>query len=110
MGQGRGRSSELGGFFANADSNYLGREIIARNENVGSPSFADVDSMDMSDGMQEAMHRSNLEMRYKHENSTSRCLIICIACLTKKIQKISLDNCLLFIVVQSMSGKKYLYM
>lgn len=27
--------------------------------------FGETDPMDMSDGMQEAMHRSHLEMRYK---------------------------------------------
>ncbi|XP_031376390.1 uncharacterized protein LOC116192095 isoform X1 [Punica granatum] len=64
--KGRGRSTDLGGFFANADATYLGREIIGgkfHNENSGSTSFIDIDPMDMSEGMQEAMHRSNLDMR-----------------------------------------------
>ncbi|XP_031376391.1 uncharacterized protein LOC116192095 isoform X2 [Punica granatum] len=63
--KGRGRSTDLGGFFANADATYLGREIIGgkfHNENSGSTSFIDIDPMDMSEGMQEAMHRSNLDM------------------------------------------------
>lgn len=62
--KGAGRSSALGGFFANADANYLGRERIGGNYITGNidSAIVDIDPMDMSDGMQEAMHRSNLEM------------------------------------------------
>lgn len=47
--------SELGNFFANADANYL-----PKNSDT---TTVDVDPMDMSESMQEAMHRSNLDMR-----------------------------------------------
>ncbi|XP_030464627.1 uncharacterized protein LOC115684074 [Syzygium oleosum] len=63
--KGRGRSSDLGGFFANADTNYLGREIIGENYRNGNPSssaIVAIDPMDMTESMQEAMHRSNLDM------------------------------------------------
>lgn len=63
--KGRGRSSDLGGFFANADTNYLGREIIGENYRNGIPSSSAIiaiDPMDMTESMQEAMHRSNLDM------------------------------------------------
>ncbi|KAK4803131.1 hypothetical protein SAY86_001334 [Trapa natans] len=63
--KGRGKSSDLGGYFANSDTTYLGREIIGgnfHNGNSSSPSFVDIDPMNMSEGMQEAMHRSNLDM------------------------------------------------
>ncbi|KAJ0884396.1 putative ubiquitinyl hydrolase 1 [Helianthus annuus] len=53
------KSSALKGFFANADSNYSGRNYPASNIET---SIVDIDPMDMSDSMQEAMHRSNLEM------------------------------------------------
>ncbi|MFS7980659.1 putative ubiquitinyl hydrolase 1 [Helianthus anomalus] len=53
------KSSALKGFFANADSNYSGRNYPASNTET---SIVDIDPMDMSDSMQEAMHRSNLEM------------------------------------------------
>ncbi|XP_056163384.1 uncharacterized protein LOC130136862 [Syzygium oleosum] len=65
--KGRGRSSDLGGFFADADTNYLGREIIGENYRNGNPSstaIVAIDPMDMTESMQEAMHRSNLDMRY----------------------------------------------
>lgn len=48
----------MGGFFANAEAGHLERE------KAGGSSI-DIDPMDMSEGMQEAMHRSNLDMRYK---------------------------------------------
>ncbi|KAJ1413412.1 MPN domain [Sesbania bispinosa] len=62
--KGGARSSDLGNFFANADANYLGREKGGGNYNLNSSdnSLADVDPMDMSESMQEAMHRSNLDM------------------------------------------------
>ncbi|XP_048140329.1 lys-63-specific deubiquitinase BRCC36-like isoform X2 [Rhodamnia argentea] len=63
--KGRGRSSDLGGFFANADTNYLGRAISVENYGNGNPSSSaiiPIDPMDMTESMQEAMHRSNLDM------------------------------------------------
>ncbi|XP_022714854.1 lys-63-specific deubiquitinase BRCC36-like [Durio zibethinus] len=62
--KGGGRSVDLGGFFADADANYLGREQSGGNYNNNSIQHAvvDVDPMDMSESMQEAMHRSNLDM------------------------------------------------
>ncbi|KAL4626390.1 hypothetical protein ACB092_05G092200 [Castanea dentata] len=62
--KGGGRSSELGVFFANADANYLGRERIGGTHRADSSDniIVDIDPMDMSESMQEAMHRSNLEM------------------------------------------------
>lgn len=63
--QGGGRSSDLGGFFANADANFLGRERTGGNNHIDiEKTVIDIDPMDMSESMQEAMHRSNLEMRY----------------------------------------------
>ncbi|CAK9185528.1 unnamed protein product, partial [Ilex paraguariensis] len=58
------RSSDLGGFFANADANYLGRDITGERHHINSleNTITDIDPMDMSESMQEAMHRSNLEM------------------------------------------------
>ncbi|GAB4850096.1 hypothetical protein Ancab_029395 [Ancistrocladus abbreviatus] len=59
-----GRSSDLGGLFAHADANYQGIERVGGSsypENSSEP-FLDIDPMDLSDGMQEAMHRSNLDM------------------------------------------------
>jgi BRCA1/BRCA2-containing complex subunit 3 len=56
----------LGDFFANADASYVGRERIGGNyysSNSGDK-ITDIDPMDMSESMQEAMHRSNLDMRY----------------------------------------------
>lgn len=58
---GQGRSSDLGGFFANADANHLERN---HQSSSSTNAFDDIDPMDMSESMQEAMHRSNLEMRY----------------------------------------------
>ncbi|ESW22708.1 hypothetical protein PHAVU_005G174900 [Phaseolus vulgaris] len=49
-----GGRSDLGNFFANADANYHPKNSDAN--------IVDVDPMDMSESMQEAMHRSNLEM------------------------------------------------
>ncbi|KAI4295130.1 hypothetical protein MLD38_040620 [Melastoma candidum] len=60
-----GRSSELGNFFANVDADYLKRDTTAGSYHSGNPSsssMVDVDPMDMSDSMQEAMYRSNLDM------------------------------------------------
>lgn len=56
----------MGYFFANADTNYQGKEKIGgsyliNNTNSG---ITDIDPMDLSESMQEAMHRSNIEMRY----------------------------------------------
>ncbi|KAK6787492.1 hypothetical protein RDI58_016017 [Solanum bulbocastanum] len=52
------RSTDLGNFFANVD-NRVGENLHA---NSLSNQVIDVDPMDMSESMQEAMHRSNLEM------------------------------------------------
>ncbi|KAJ9190071.1 hypothetical protein P3X46_001305 [Hevea brasiliensis] len=58
------KSLDLGDFFANADANYVGRERIGGNYHTANSdnTFVDIDPMDMSESMQEAMHRSNLEM------------------------------------------------
>lgn len=60
--KGGGKPSALKGFFANADTNYTGR--VGGNYPPGNIDNAviDIDPMDMSDSMQEAMHRSNMEM------------------------------------------------
>ncbi|KAJ9537758.1 hypothetical protein OSB04_030491 [Centaurea solstitialis] len=60
--KGGGKSAALKGFFANADTNYTGR--VGGNYPTGNIDSAviDIDPMDMSDSMQEAMHRSNMEM------------------------------------------------
>nr|CAN81936.1 hypothetical protein VITISV_005282 [Vitis vinifera] len=65
VNKGGGRSSDLGGFFANADANYLGRDKMGGNYHTNNSENAvvDIDPMDMSESMQEAMHRSNLDMR-----------------------------------------------
>lgn len=59
---------ELGDFFASADANYVGRERIGGigNYHTGNSEnrIVDIDPMDISESMQEAMHRSNLDMRY----------------------------------------------
>ncbi|KAF7843285.1 lys-63-specific deubiquitinase BRCC36-like [Senna tora] len=62
--KGGGRSSDLGNFFANADASYLGKEKDGGNyhPSISDTTIVDVDPMDMSEGMQEAMHRSNLDM------------------------------------------------
>ncbi|KAK4374734.1 hypothetical protein RND71_005411 [Anisodus tanguticus] len=52
------RSTDLGNFFANVD-NRVGENLHA---NSLSNAIIDVDPLDMSESMQEAMHRSNLEM------------------------------------------------
>ncbi|XP_034695956.1 uncharacterized protein LOC117922065 [Vitis riparia] len=64
VNKGGGRSSDLGGFFANADANYLGRDKMGGNYHTNNSENAvvDIDPMDMSESMQEAMHRSNLDM------------------------------------------------
>ncbi|XP_061354784.1 uncharacterized protein LOC133299341 isoform X2 [Gastrolobium bilobum] len=61
---GGGRSSDLGNFFANADANSPGREKGGGNYHLSNSgmNIVDVDPMDMSESMQEAMHRSNLDM------------------------------------------------
>ncbi|XP_069155468.1 uncharacterized protein [Solanum lycopersicum] len=56
--KGGSRSTDLGNFFANVD-NRVGENLYA---NSLSNAVIDVDPMDMSESMQEAMHRSNLEM------------------------------------------------
>ncbi|XP_076902478.1 uncharacterized protein LOC143557246 [Bidens hawaiensis] len=55
-------SSALKGLFANADSNYSGKIGSSYPSTTIESSTVDIDPMDMSDSMQEAMHRSNLEM------------------------------------------------
>lgn len=65
-----GKSSDLEQFFAHADVNYEGREkrgadsIVPYNGDNLQNTDVDTDSMEMSASMQEAMHRSNLDMRY----------------------------------------------
>lgn len=56
--KGGARSTDLGNFFANVD-NRVGENLHASSL---SNAVIDVDPMDMSESMQEAMHRSNLEM------------------------------------------------
>ncbi|XP_052181595.1 uncharacterized protein LOC127794492 isoform X2 [Diospyros lotus] len=59
-----GRSSDPGGFFGSTDANYSGTERMGANyraENLDN-AIVDIDPMDMSDSMQEALHRSNLDM------------------------------------------------
>ncbi|XP_016169865.1 lys-63-specific deubiquitinase BRCC36 [Arachis ipaensis] len=62
--KGVGKSSDLGYFFDNADANYMGREKggVNYHPNNSDVSIVDVDPMDMSESMQEAVHRSNLDM------------------------------------------------
>ncbi|XVF26619.1 hypothetical protein REPUB_Repub14bG0034100 [Reevesia pubescens] len=62
--RGGGRSVDLGGFFTNADANYLGQEQSGGNHNTNNiqSAIVDIDPIDMSESMQEAMHRSNLDM------------------------------------------------
>ncbi|XP_077211139.1 uncharacterized protein LOC143846559 [Tasmannia lanceolata] len=60
------RSSDLEEFFAHADINSLGREKKGADSvlpyHADSLQNTDVDSMDITASMQEAMHRSNLDM------------------------------------------------
>ncbi|WJX69992.1 hypothetical protein P8452_54151 [Trifolium repens] len=57
------RSSELGNFFANADASYLGGVKDGENYNLNNSETIIVDDpMDMSESMQEAMHRSTMDM------------------------------------------------
>ena len=59
--------SHLHGLFVQVDSNFQRTDRVGGKfhpDNVGD-AFVDIDAMDMSDGMQEAMHRSHLDMRYK---------------------------------------------
>lgn len=58
VSKGGARSTDLDNFFANVD-NRVGESLHA---NSLSNAIIDVDPMDMSESMQEAMHRSNLEM------------------------------------------------
>lgn len=63
-----GRSSGLEEFFSHDDVNYLGKQRKRENSlalyNAGNSDThsLDVESMDMSVGMQEALHRSNLDV------------------------------------------------
>ncbi|XP_062089807.1 uncharacterized protein LOC133796349 [Humulus lupulus] len=58
-----GRSSDLGVLFANADASSVKKERFGGSYNTNhSYDFVDIDPMDMSESMQEAMHRSNLDM------------------------------------------------
>lgn len=62
--KGSGRTLDLGGFFSSADANYLGKDQTGSNlvaDNTQNAAI-DVDPMDMTESMQEAMHRSNLDM------------------------------------------------
>ncbi|PON89390.1 JAB1/MPN/MOV34 metalloenzyme domain containing protein [Trema orientale] len=62
--KGGGKSSDLGVLFANADANYGKKERVggSYNTNNSNDNIVDIDPMDMSESMQEAMHRSNLDM------------------------------------------------
>ncbi|RXH69007.1 hypothetical protein DVH24_031340 [Malus domestica] len=60
--KGGGRSSDLGLLFANADASHLGRVGGNYQTDTSSNIIGDIDPMDMSESMQEAMHRSNLDM------------------------------------------------
>ncbi|XWS19070.1 hypothetical protein CRYUN_Cryun32bG0099500 [Craigia yunnanensis] len=62
--RGGGQSVDLGGFIANADANYLGRGKSGGNHDTNNiqSAIVDIEPMDMSESMQEAMHRSNLDM------------------------------------------------
>ncbi|RXH88491.1 hypothetical protein DVH24_000090 [Malus domestica] len=60
--KGGGRSSDLGLFFANADASHPGRVGGNYQTDTSSNIIGDIDPMDMSESMQEAMHRSNLDM------------------------------------------------
>lgn len=63
-----GRSSDLEESFSHDDVNYLGKQrmretsLVPYNAENLSNSALDVDSMDMSESMQEALHRSNMDM------------------------------------------------
>lgn len=54
-----GKSPRLGGFFANANAKTGNN---SHGNSLGS-AIQDLDPMDISEGMQEAMHLSSLEMR-----------------------------------------------
>ncbi|KAL8153369.1 hypothetical protein V2J09_011129 [Rumex salicifolius] len=58
-----GKSSDLSGLFAHADANSQ-RTGVGGNWDAGNlgDAFHDIEPMDMSDAMQEALHRSNLDM------------------------------------------------
>ncbi|KAL9264833.1 Lys-63-specific deubiquitinase BRCC36-like protein [Drosera capensis] len=58
------QSADLGGLFAHADASYQGIEKSGINSYLENHSddLVDLDPMDLSDGMQEAMHRSNLDI------------------------------------------------
>ncbi|KAK9923194.1 hypothetical protein M0R45_031626 [Rubus argutus] len=62
--KGGGRSSDLGLFFASAEANHQERERIGGNypTETSDNIIVDIDPMDMSESMQEAMHRSNMDM------------------------------------------------
>ncbi|KFK42422.1 hypothetical protein AALP_AA2G254200 [Arabis alpina] len=58
VSKGRGRVSDFGAFFVNnAEANNTGRDRTSGNYSTA----IEIDSMDMSESMQEAMFRSNLE-------------------------------------------------
>ncbi|KAL6563196.1 hypothetical protein OROHE_005783 [Orobanche hederae] len=57
--KGAGKSPRLGGFLVNANNSKTGNNNIASSLKNA---IHDLDPMDMSEGMQEAMHLSNLEM------------------------------------------------
>ncbi|KVH93007.1 JAB1/Mov34/MPN/PAD-1 [Cynara cardunculus var. scolymus] len=83
--KGGGKSSALKGFFANADTNYTGR--VGGNYPTGNMDSAvvDIDPMDMSDSMQEAMHRSNMEMRYAYAYFSDRHICIGAEYIRKEV-------------------------
>ncbi|KAF9613614.1 hypothetical protein IFM89_009440, partial [Coptis chinensis] len=72
--KGGGRSSDLEGLFAHADVNYLSRDGAGENFESGSlqSSVIDINPIDMTESMQEAMHRSNLEIRVTRLTYTSK--------------------------------------
>ncbi|KAL7152519.1 hypothetical protein ABFS83_04G103400 [Erythranthe nasuta] len=56
VSKGAGKSPQLGGYFANSNSRNGSNNYSLKN------AILDLDPMDTSEGMQEAMHLSNLEM------------------------------------------------
>ncbi|CAA7025830.1 unnamed protein product [Microthlaspi erraticum] len=64
--KGGGRVSDFGDFFVNnAEANTMGRDVTSGSYSSGnlSSSVVGIDPMDMSESMQEAMLRSNMETR-----------------------------------------------
>ena len=57
-------------FFSHDDVNYLGKQrkrensLVTNNADNFNNSVLDIDSIDMTASMPEALHRSNMDMRY----------------------------------------------